>query len=226
MEILKASDLSETKMTGLIYSIPGMGKTTLLGKLPGNTLIIDVDKGTSVLRGVEGVDIVRLSEDLHELPEILKELQGKCEYDNVCLDSLSELERGLLAYYGRMGKLDGVPDIGSYQRVDFKIIDWCRQFRALPCNVFFTAWELQKEITAQTGEKYSQARPMLRDKNTDNVCGLCDLVGQIVMNPKDGERYVRLEGTTNAIAKDRIYKRKYCRFEEILSQSDDEEHEL
>ena len=218
MQILKAMDITAGKLTGLIYGIPGMGKTTLLGKLPGRTLIIDVDKGTSVLRGVEGVDIVRLSEDLHEVPEILSELQRKCEYDNVCLDSLSELERGMLAYYGRMGKLDGVPDLASYQRVDYKIIDWCRQFRALPCNVFFTAWEAQKEITAQSGEKYSQARPMLRDKNTDNVCGLCDLVGQIVMNPKDGVRYVRLEGTQTAIAKDRLFKRKYCLPEELLNE--------
>ena len=218
MQVLKATDLTAGKVTGLIYSIPGMGKTTLLGQLPGKTLIIDVDKGTSVLRGNPNVDIVRLSEDLHELPEIVKELQGKCEYDNVCLDSLSELERGLLAYYGRMGKLDGVPEMASYQRVDFKIIDWCRQLRALPCNVFFTAWETQKEIVSQTGEKYSQARPMLREKNTDNVCGLCDIVGQILMNPKDGMRYVRLEGTQSAIAKDRIQKRQYCMPEDLLDE--------
>ena len=72
MQVLKATDLTEGKITGLIYSIPGMGKTTLLGTLPGKTLIIDVDKGTSVLRGNPKVDIVRLSEDLHELPEIVK----------------------------------------------------------------------------------------------------------------------------------------------------------
>ena len=218
MQILKAAELSEEKLTALIYGTPGMGKTTLLGKLPGRTLIVDVDKGTSVLRGVEGVDIVRLSGDLHELPEILKELQEKCEYANVCIDSLSELERGMLAYYGRTGKLDGVPDLQAYNRTDFKIIEWCRQFRALPCNIFFTAWEMQKEITSVTGEKYSQARPMLRNKNTDNICGLCDVVGQIVMTPKDGERYVRLKGTTNAIAKDRLNKRDYCKFDEVLTK--------
>lgn len=218
MEILRATELDGGKLTALIYGTPGMGKTTLLGMLPGKTLIIDVDKGTSVLRGNEDVDIVRLSEDLHELPEVLKELHVKCEYENVCLDSLSELERGMLAYYGRIGKLDGVPDLQAYNRTDFKLIDLCRQFRALPGNVFFTAWEQQKEITALSGEKYSQARPMLRDKNTDNVCGLCDLVGQIVMNPKDGERYVRLEGSPSCIAKDRLRKRKYCRFDEVIEK--------
>ena len=217
MQILKATDLTEGKLTALIYGTPGMGKTTLLGTLPGRTLIIDVDKGTSVLRGNESVDIVRLSEDLHEIPEILKELHGKCEYDNVCIDSLSEFERGMLAYYGRLGNNNGVPDQGSYLRVDYKLVDCCRQFRALPCNVFFTAWEMQKEITSVTGEKYSQARPLLREKNTDNICGLCDLVGQVVMNPKDGERYVRLESSMAVIAKDRIHKRKYCKFDEILS---------
>ncbi len=216
MQILKAKDLKQEKITALFYAPPGLGKTTLLGMLKGKTLIIDVDRGTSVLGGNESVDIIRLSENFSELPEILKELQAKCPYDNVCIDSLSELERGMLAYFGRMGKNDGVPDMGSYQRVDFKIVDWCRQFRALPCNVIFTAWEKQSEVVAITGEKYTQARPMLRDKNIDNVCGLCDIVGQIVVSPKDGERYIRLEANQNVVAKDRIKKRQFLKFGEEL----------
>ena len=76
MQILRAMELSEEKLTALIYGAPGMGKTTLLGTLPGRTLIVDVDKGTSVLRGTSTADIIRLSEDLHEMPEVLKELQS------------------------------------------------------------------------------------------------------------------------------------------------------
>ena len=117
MQILKATEMTEGKLTALIYGTPGIGKTTLLGTLPGRTLILDVDRGTSVLRGNGNVDIVRLSEDLQEMPEILKELHGKCEYDNVCIDSLSEFERGMLAYYGRTGKNDAVPSQGDYLRV-------------------------------------------------------------------------------------------------------------
>lgn len=221
MQVLKPKELTTEKATCLIYGIPGMGKTTLLGMLPGKTLILDIDRGTRVLSDCENVDIVRVSEDLHEIAEILKELQKKCDYQNVAIDSLSELERGLLAYYGRQGKNDGVPGIQDYGRANIKIVDWCRQFRILPCNVFFTAWEEQEEIIAATGEKFTQARPLIRDKIVDNICGLCDIVGQIVTSAKDGERYVRLEGSNNAVAKDRIYKRQFCKFEELIPHTNE-----
>ena len=216
MKIHKASDLATDKITCLIYSVPGMGKTTLLGTLPGKTLIIDVDKGARVLENCENVDIVRISDDLHEMNEILRELESAHKYQNVAIDSLSELERGLLAYYGKIGNNDGVPSIQDYGRANIKIIDLCRMFRNFSFNVFFTAWEEQCEIIAINGEKYTQARPLLRDKVVTNICGLCDIVGQIVTSAKDGERYIRLESSNNAIAKDRIFKRKFCKFNELI----------
>ena len=215
MQILKAKDLKEEKVTALFYGPPGIGKTSALGALPGKTLIIDVDRGTSVLKGSENVDIVRLTEDLSGLPEILKELSAKCTYDNVCIDSLSELERGMLAFFGRMGKNDGVPQLQDYGRVNYKLVDYCRQYRALDANIIFTAWEDRREIVAPTGEKYTQCCPLLRDKVVDNVCGLCDIVGQIVTG-KDGERFIRLEGSQGVVAKDRLKKRKFMKFGEAL----------
>ena len=218
MNIMKAKDIKPEKLSVFIYGAPGMGKTTLLGSQRGKTLIIDVDKGTSVLAGAENVDVVRISENIGEIPAIIKELQGKCEYDTVCLDSVSELERSMLAYFGRTGNNKGVPSQGDYLRVDYYIIDWCRQLRSLPSNVIFTAWEKYTEITAPTGEKYTRTSPMLRDKNVENICGLCDMVGRIVTNADSGERYVWLEGKPDTVAKDRIYKRRYCKFDEVLSQ--------
>lgn len=216
MKIMKAIDIKAEKLSVMIYGAPGMGKTTLLGTLPGRTLIIDVDKGTSVLAGSKEVDVVRIGENIGEIPSILKELQEKCEYENVCLDSVSELERAMLAYFGRTGNNRGVPGLQDYQRVDYYIIDWCRQMRSLACNVILTAWEKYTEITTPTGEKYTRASPMLRDKNMENICGLCDLVGRIVTNSDNGERYVWLEGKADIVAKDRIYKRRYCDFGEVL----------
>ena len=221
MNIPKAKDIKPENLSVLIYGAPGMGKTTLLGNQRGRTLIIDADKGTSVLAGNANVDIVRISENVGEIPSIIKELQSKCEYDNVCLDSMSELERAMLAYFGRTGNNKGVPSQGDYLRVDYYIIDWCRQLRALPCNVIFTAWEKYTEITAPTGEKYTRTSPLLRDKNMENLCGLCDIVGRIVTNTENGGRYVWLEGRPDVVAKDRIYKRKFCKFGEVLSGDSD-----
>ena len=219
MQILKTKELQSDKITCLIYGIPGIGKTTLLGMLPGKTLIIDIDKGTRVLSDCENVDVVRISEDLHEIAEILNELTTKCMYKNVAVDSLSELESGLLAYYGRRGNNDGVPGVQDYGRANQKISDLCRQLRVLPCNVFFTAWETQGEIIAPTGEKYTQARPLIRDKIVNTICGLCDIVGQVTFsykNPDNPQRYVKLEGSNEVFAKDRVYKRKGCLFEELI----------
>jgi len=216
MQILKASELKQEKQTILLYAPPGFGKTTLLGTLPGKTLIIDVDRGTSVLQGNKNVDIVRLDENLSDLPKACEMLEKKNEYQNVCLDSLSELEKAMLTVYGREGKNDGAPEQGHYLKVQFKLADYCRRFRALPANVIFTAWEVQKEIIAQDGSKYTQARPMISDKSVDLICGLCDVVGQIIISSKDGERYVRLKGATTVVAKDRLKKRDFCKFEELI----------
>lgn len=216
MNIVKAKDIKPDKLSVLIYGAPGMGKTTLLGMLSGKTLIIDVDKGTSVLAGKDNVDVVRVSENVGEIQGIIKELQSKCGYDNVCLDSISELERAMLAYFGRMGNNKGVPTLQDYQRVDYYIIDWCRQLRSLPCNIFFVAWEKYQDNTAPTGEKYTRASPMLRNNNVENLCGLCDMVGRIVTNTENKERYIWLEGRPDVVAKDRVYKRRFCGFSEIL----------
>ena len=220
MNIIKASEIKIEKLSVLIYGAPGMGKTTFLGTLKGKTLIVDIDKGTSVLAGKNNADIVRVSENSGEVQGIIKELQVKCEYDNICIDSLSELERAMLAYFGRIGNNKGsnkgVPTLADYQRVDCYIMDWCRQFRSLPCNVIFTAWEKYTEITAPSGEKYTRTSPLLRDKNMENICGLCDIVGRIMTGDKD-ERYVWLEGRPEVVAKDRIFKRKFCKFEEVIN---------
>lgn len=216
MNIIKASELTEPHVTALIYGTPGMGKTTLLGELPGPTLIIDVDKGTSVLAGNDGVDIVRLSKGVDDLRQIIGELRTKCEYRNVCIDSLSELEGAMLSELGRKGRNNGVPELGDYNRTDCFLIDWCRTAREIPANVIFTAWEKYTDLTSPSGEKVTAVRPMLRDKNIERVCGLCDIVGRIEIDRENGNHIVCLEGSSRKIAKDRIYKRKSCEFGELL----------
>ncbi|GHV55015.1 DNA-binding protein [Synergistales bacterium] len=213
---LKDKPITEREADGSYIRASRIRKNNAAGGIPGKTLIIDVDRGTSVLPQDCDADIVRLDEDLSNLKDILTELQDKCEYDNIAVDSLSELERGMLTVLGRLGKNNGAPELVHYQQADFKLIDYCRQFRSLDANIIFTAWESLGEVISTEGEKYTQARPMLRNKTVDNVCGLCDVVGEIVISAKDGNRYVRLSGDANTVAKDRVKKRQFCIFEELI----------
>ena len=215
MNIINAKDIQHQHLTVLIYGTPGMGKTTLLGNLKGRTLIVDVDKGTSVLTGCENVDVLRLSEDFREVPELVKQLKASCPYNNVCLDSLSELERSILARLASTNST-GIPTLQDYGKVNSSIMNICRQLREINANIFFTAWEQYTEVIAPSGEKYSRIEPMIRDKNMNNVVGLCDIVGRLYVDRESEERRVWLDARPNVIAKDRVYKRRMCGFEDVI----------
>jgi phage nucleotide-binding protein len=215
MKIQKASEISTPRITALIYGTPGMGKTTLLGNLKGSTLIIDVDKGTSVLAGNAHVDVLRLSEDFREIPELMKELKENCPYDNVCLDSLSELERSVLTRLASRNST-GIPSLQDYGKVNNSLLNICRQLRELDANIFFTAWEQYTEVYSPNGEKYSRIEPMVRKTNMENVCGLCDVIGRIYVDKDSEERMLWLDGRPNVIAKDRIHKRRQCNFCDVI----------
>jgi phage nucleotide-binding protein len=125
----------------------------------------------------------------------------------------------MLTLLGRDGKNNGAPELQHYGQVSFKIVDYVRQFRSLPCNLVMTAWETLAEVIASSGEKFTRAVPMLTGKTPDNVCGLCDVVGEIVISSKDetrGQRFIKLTSDMSTVAKDRAKKRAFCKFEELI----------
>ena len=215
MNIINAKDIQHQHLTVLIYGTPGMGKTTLLGNLKGRTLIVDVDKGTSVLAGCENVDVLRLSKNFQEIPELVQQFRASCPYDNICLDSVSELERSLLDTLAAANG-SGVPSQQNYGKVNISLMNACRLLRELNANIFFTAWEQYTEVIAPSGEKYSRIEPMIRDKCMNNITGLCDIVGRLYIDHESEERRVWLEARINVVAKDRIFKRQWCSCKEVI----------
>ena len=221
MKIMKCSEISLPRISALIYGVPGRGKTTLCGMLPGKTLIIDVDnRGINVLRGKTNVDYIPLREDLSDLKATLDELEklSPFPYDTLVIDSLSELEKNMLTVLGRSARNNGAPELAHYNQVQYKIADYVRRFRALPCNTVFTAWETAKEVTCRDGSKVQIFKPQLSGNTADCVCGLVDIVGRIEINPQNAHRFVRLGGGFNVVAKDRLYKRDICEFPDLLSE--------
>ena len=214
MNIINAKDIQQPHITALIYGVPGMGKTSLLGMLQGRSLIVDIDKGTSVLAGKDNIDILRLS-NTRELREVARDFKATCPYNNVCIDTLSELERLMLNGYAAQSST-GQPQMQDYGKVNNFLLDICRSFRDINANIFFTAWEQYTTINTPSGETYSRIEPMIRPKNMENICGLCDIIGRIYFDKDNDTRRLWLEGRHSIIARDRIFKRSSCSFEEVI----------
>ena len=56
---------------------------------------------------------------------------------------------------------------------------------------------------------------MFSGKTPDQLCGLCDIIGELVVD-KDEKRFIVFEAGPTRIARDRIWKRKFCTPENLL----------
>jgi len=234
MKIERIDDINQDNKpyTALLYCPPGVGKSTAIGLIAeagkGKTLVLDVDrtiyrtlakheivKDTSKIYTVK-IDNINTFEDwtntLTSLVSMKKE--GKLEFETIAVDNISELERCILSDLGRQGKNKGVPAQADYQYMQFKLVNSLRYMKSLGVNIVWTAWEDVRQIVSPDGTSYSQIIPKVSLKIVDNICGLCDVVGKILVN-KDNEHGILLEATQNIYAKNQIDTRKACRVEDF-----------
>ena len=234
MELLRIDEsIKKQPYTALLYCAPGVGKSTAIGliaeKSDGNTLVLDIDrtiirtlakgevvKNTSKIL-VNQIDNIETFEAWTEAltaitPEFIKENNIK----TVAVDNISELERCILSDLGSKGKNKGVPAMADYQYMQFKLVNSLRYMKSLGVNVVWTAWEESKEFVMPDGTSYTRLVPKISTKISDNICGLCDVVGKILVN-KDGEHGILLESTQNILAKNQIDDRKGCKVEDFIN---------
>ena len=233
---MKLTDLVKEKQpfTALLYCAPGVGKSTALGligeKSKGKTLVLDVDRTfvptmakDEVVHDFSKFEVLQVdnintwtdwTKKLTDL-KAAKEAGKLTEYKNICVDNISELERCILSDLGRQGKNKGVPAQADYQYMQFKLMDSLRFMKSLGLNVIWTAWETTEDYVTLDGTCYTRSYPKISKKIVDNVCGLCEIVGKIIVN-KDGERGVVMEATQNIYAKNQIDTRKICNVKEFI----------
>ena len=233
---MKLTDLVKEKQpfTALLYCAPGVGKSTALGligeKSKGKTLVLDVDRTfvptmakDEVVHDFSKFEVLQVdninpwTDWTKKLTDLKAEKEaGKLtEYENICVDNISELERCILSDLGRQGKNKGVPAQADYQYMQFKLMDSLRFMKSLGLNVIWTAWETTEDYVTLDGTCYTRSYPKISKKIVDNVCGLCEIVGKIIVN-KDGERGVVMEATQNIYAKNQIDTRKICNVKEFI----------
>ena len=234
MNIKKISDLSKAPYTALLYCAPGVGKSTAIGaaaeRSEGNTLVLDVDrtisrtlakgevvKDTSKIMVAE-VDNIRTFESWKTLlkEEITPEFIKANNITTIAVDNISELERCILSDLGAQGKNKGVPAMSDYQYMQFQLVNSLRLMKSWKVNIIWTAWDDVRAITQPDGTSYSQFVPKISPKIVDNICGLCDVVGRIMIG-KDGAHNILLEATQSIYAKNQIDTRKYCLVEDFIN---------
>lgn len=224
MKIVKATEITNDDACYLIYGNPGFGKTTALKYIPGNTLVINIDKSAKVLTGCDNISIVDV--DTHKIWEewlgLVKELlEGAAkDYDTIVVDNVSELFRACLANLGRDGKNNRVPSQANYQQVDFTILDSLRALLQLNKRIVFTAWEASDQWTDENGMIYNRAMPDIRSKILNNFMGLTDVVARLVKKTNEDGDEVRgfiLQPSASVYAKNRLDNRKGCRVNELFT---------
>lgn len=220
--------------TALLYCPPGVGKSTAIGLIAqaseGKTLVLDIDRTIDktlakkeVVKDISKIDTVKIDtiNTFDDWSQTIVELQkmkeaGKLPYENIAVDNISELERCILSDLGSKGKNKGVPAQADYQYMQFKLVNSLRYMKQLGVNIIWTAWEDVRAIVSPDGTSYSQLIPKMSMKIVDNICGLCDVVGKIMVK-RDGTHGILLEATTNIYAKNQIDSRKGCLVEEFSS---------
>lgn len=219
--------------TALLYCPPGIGKSTAIGLAAeaseGNTLVLDIDrtidrtiakhevvKDSSRLYTAK-IDNINTFEDWTETLSTLAQMKesGTLDFSTIAVDNISELERCILSDLGRQGKNKGVPAQSDYQYMQFKLVNSLRFMKNLDVNIIWTAWEDVRQIVSPNGTSYSQIIPKMSHKIVDNICGLCDVVGKILVNKED-QHGILLEATQNIYAKNQIDSRKTCKVEDFV----------
>jgi phage nucleotide-binding protein len=223
LQITNAEDIKSEKATYLIYGPPGMGKTSTIKFFSGKTLVLDVDRTTRVLKGQKNIDIAYVDNtnawDFWGKLIVDLEQNYKGVYDNIVVDNISELERCLLSDLGSKGKNKGVPSQGDYQYMQFRIVNSLRYMKSLGANLIWTAWESDDLYIDSSGQQYNRSYPQINRKILNNVLGLCDVVGRLLIN-SEGERGYVLTATNSTYAKNQIDGRKGCLQSELLNSGD------
>lgn len=235
MELKKLTDTRNDPYTALLYCATGVGKSTALGLIAerseGNTLVFDVDRTISktlnknevvhdtsklLLHQVDNVETFDSWMDILDGMRDNKTFLADNDIRTVCIDNVSELERCILSDLGSKGKNKGVPAMADYQYMQFMLVNTLRQMKSWGVNIVWTAWETVEPFTYPDGTQYSRVVPKISAKIVDNICGLCDVVGRIMIN-QEGQHGILLEATQNIYAKNQIDTRKGCLVEDFIN---------
>ena len=219
VEIINAKkDYHLKGISMLIYAKPKTGKTTFISTLPGKVLLIDFEKGWSVLRECENVDIIRVGKNMTNWGEVWDTIEQVIDnYDFICLDSITDMYKSMLYYFADIGKMKGKPEQGQYQEAYIKLAKIMRQFRDYTDagkNIISIALEQQIKEEQDDLSLITSTHPLLPEKMTAEIEALFDVIARMEIQPANGTdasfRWLRLDRDPKIMAGNRINDKKSC----------------
>jgi hypothetical protein len=196
---------------GLIYGIPGSGKTRLLAalarSLPKPLLWIDTEKGTRSIRKEPDIKVLEVdtrtgkggaikTSGWEKLQKIYNELaEGNITYKTIIIDNLSESQE--LSMQHTMWRLGAVrpervdpnnpnsgPDKREWGQSNEKVLKMVRAYRDIDAHVLFSAHT--RNITNDAGQVLNVV-PGLPGQLAFKVPGFLDLVIYLYVKDQGGE---------------------------------------
>jgi phage nucleotide-binding protein len=202
---IKKTGQTDQKLKCLVYAASGAGKTTLAGTLEGRTLIISAESGLLSLssKGIDYVDIdgSNANEKVKSIYAIYGELEKGMEYDNIFVDSITEIAQIFVEFQNGIFKdrKDAMVLWGEYAKM---IRGFVKKFRDLKqYNVIFTA--LEKVEKDEIGRRFKV--PDLSGSIATQMPQFFDEVFTIRISD-DGKRMIQTDGREGYLCKDRSSK--------------------
>ena len=192
MKITKATDLSRTNNWRiLIYGKAGLGKTSQIKHLKGNTIVLSMDNSHKVLEGIPNVNVRTIDDEgkisfdreypSEDINIFLKEIDEVLDqYDNLVIDNISSFQSDWFVEKGRKSKNGISNELQHYSQWTNYFLRILTAIYSKPINIYVTAWEDTHELNLETGQIITQFVPQIRTSVLNQLLGLTDLVGRIL----------------------------------------------